>query len=57
MYSQNDEDAIKQADFGLHKNVILIAVCLSRKRNVLLMENVDEYIYEKSIQKKLYKQY
>ena len=57
MYSQGVDDVIYECNFGLKKNVFMIAVCLSKTKKNLLMENVDDFIYGKSAQIKLHKHY
>ena len=57
MYTQGVDDVIYEAGFGLHKNVFMLAVCLYQRKNLLVMENVDDFIYGRPIQLKLYKHY
>ena len=57
MYSQSTDDFIHQSKFGIHKNVKMLTVFFSDNQQMLIMDDVDNYIYGKAVQLKLHKQY
>ena len=57
MYSQGCDDSIYRSNFGICKNLTMIAVYFSKMKGLQVMQNADDFIYDKSVQLKLHKQY
>ena len=57
MYTQNDEDKIDHSTFGIHKDVMIICVYISKPRGMLSMRNFEDFVYGKNDQLKLHRQY
>ena len=57
MYSQGNDNFIYGSNFGIRKNVTMIAVYITEKKSLQVMENVDNFIYDKSVQLRLHKTY
>ena len=53
MYLQENDEMIIRHKYGLHKNVFLISVVISKKTPSLMMENFKDFVYGDKDQKKL----
>ena len=56
-YSQGNDNFIYGSNFGIRKNVTMIAVYITEKKSLQVIENVDNFIYDKSVQLRLHKTY
>ena len=57
MYNQGINSSIYKSKFGIHENVTMLTVSFSSKNKMLLMPDVNDFIYGKQVQLKLHKQY
>merc|ERR1712208_259051 len=57
MYTQGEDGLIFESSFGAHQGVTLLSVHLSRNQGMLLMKNVEDFIYDKETLLRLSRQY
>merc|ERR1712208_228686 len=57
MYTQGENGLIFESSFGAHQGVTMLSVHLSRNQVMLLMKNVDDFIYDKETLLRLSRQY
>ena len=57
MYTQSPDGNIYESYFGIHKDVEIVFVYLSKQKRMVVMKNVDDYIYGQKVQLKLRKQH
>ena len=55
MYTQVADDSILESSFGVHDNVLMVGVFISKEKQSLIMENYQVFTYGKQAQLKLRK--
>ena len=53
MYSQGEDESIYLSTFGIHNEVTLIALYICEMKEILMMDMVNDFIYDAPIQLKL----
>merc|ERR1712208_234011 len=57
MYTQGEDGLIFESSFGAHQGVTMLSVHLSSNQGMLLMKNVEDFIYDKETLLRLSRQY
>ena len=57
MYTQGEDGLIFESSFGAHQGVTMLSIYLSKNQGMLLMKNVEDFIYGKETLLRLSRQY